>query len=99
MSLCDITEKYACEIHKAVAEVINSEWYLLGKNVAAFEEQYAKYIGTEHCIGVANGLDALTLILKVYIEMGVMEMRLLSRPILILLLYWPFRKTGWYLSL
>jgi dTDP-4-amino-4,6-dideoxygalactose transaminase len=45
---------------------------LLGKEVKLFEQEYSEFIGTRHCIGVANGLDALRLILKAYIEMGVM---------------------------
>lgn len=73
LSLKDITDKYSEQIHEAVSRVIDSGWYLQGKENAAFEAEYASYIGTEHCIGVANGLDALILILRAYIEMGVMQ--------------------------
>ena len=62
-----ITALHANEIHEAVARVIDSGWYLRGEATARFEEEYARYIGTKHCIGVANGLDALTLILSAYI--------------------------------
>ena len=68
-----ITEKYNSEIYDAVKRVIDSGWYLLGKETQQFELNYSKYIGTKHCIAVANGLDALRLILRAYIEMGVMN--------------------------
>ena len=57
---------------QAVKKVIDSGWYLLGEEVNAFEKEFASYIGTKHCIGVANGLDALRLILRAYIELGEM---------------------------
>ncbi len=68
-----ITDSYSDEIHSAVARVIDSGWYLLGEEVKNFEKSYAEYIGTNHCIAVANGLDALRIILRAYIEMGVMQ--------------------------
>lgn len=68
-----ITDSYSDEIHFAVARVIDSGWYLLGEEVKNFEKSYAEYIGTNHCIAVANGLDALRIILRAYIEMGVMQ--------------------------
>lgn len=73
LDLQAVNGQYADEITAAVIDVIRSRWYLQGQATAAFEEQYARYIGTSHCIGVANGLDALTLIYRAYIEMGVME--------------------------
>jgi len=72
LDLQKITQKYSAEIHEATARVIDSGWYLLGNEVKTFETNYEKYIGSKHCIGVANGLDALRLIFKAYIEMGVM---------------------------
>ncbi len=68
-----ITDKHSDEIHEAVSRVIDSGWYLLGKENKLFEENFSKYIGTKYCINVANGLDALRLILKAYIELGVMK--------------------------
>lgn len=65
-----ITAMYADEIHEAVSRVVDSGWYLRGEVTARFEEHYANYIGTRHCVGVANGLDALTLILRAYKELG-----------------------------
>lgn len=61
------------EIQAAVARVVESGWYLQGEEVARFEKNYAEYIGTKHCIGVANGLDALIWIWRAYIELGVMQ--------------------------
>ena len=65
-----ITAMHAAEIHEAVSRVIDGGWYLKGEVTQQFENDYARYIGTRHCIGVANGLDALTLILRAYMEMG-----------------------------
>ncbi|MBO5674435.1 MAG: DegT/DnrJ/EryC1/StrS family aminotransferase [Paludibacteraceae bacterium] len=73
LSLKDVTAKYADEIHEAVLRVVDSGWYLQGKENAQFEQHYAEYIGTKHCIGCANGLDALIWIFRAYIEMGVMQ--------------------------
>jgi dTDP-4-amino-4,6-dideoxygalactose transaminase len=57
----------------AIKRVVDSGWYLLGDEVTAFETEYSSYIGSKHCIGVSNGLDALRLILRAYIEMGIMH--------------------------
>lgn len=73
LNLKDITEKYSDEILKAVKEVVLSGWYLQGKANDRFEKNYAEYIGTKYAIGVANGLDALRLILRAYIEMGILQ--------------------------
>lgn len=68
-----LTEKYSESIHEAVSRVIDSGWYLLGEENANFEKMYSEYIGTKYCVGVANGLDALRIILRGYIELGVMK--------------------------
>ena len=73
LSLHDITAKYRDEIHEAVLRVVDSGWYLQGKENEQFERHYAEYIGTKHCIGCANGLDALIWIFRAYIELGVMQ--------------------------
>jgi len=65
-----LTRHYADGIKAAVGRVIDSGWFLLGKEVATFEQNYANYIGAKHCIGVGNGLDALRLILRGYKELG-----------------------------
>lgn len=72
LSLKDISAKYAEEIHDAVRRVIDSGWYLQGKENEAFEQHYANFVGTKFCIGCANGLDALIWIFRAYIEQGTM---------------------------
>ena len=64
---------HADEIREAARRVIDSGWYLQGKENELFEQHYAEYIGTKHCIGCANGLDALIWIFRAYIELGVMQ--------------------------
>ncbi len=67
-----INQQYREELIAAATRVIDSGWYILGNEVAQFEQEFACYCQTEYCLGVANGLDALILILRAYIEMGVM---------------------------
>lgn len=64
LSLKSSNQIYEEQIAKAVTEVITSGWYILGNRLTQFEEDFAKYCGVKHCIGVANGLDALTILLK-----------------------------------
>lgn len=71
--LKDVTKAHGDEINAAVSRVVNGGWYLQGKENERFEANYAKYIGTDYCIGCANGLDALIWIFRAYIEMGVMQ--------------------------
>lgn len=73
LDLKAINQSFEPELTQAIKRVLDSGWYLLGKEVSAFEQEYASYIGVKHCIGVANGLDALRLILKAYIEMDIMH--------------------------
>ena len=73
LSLQDLTAVHGEEIREAAKRVIDSGWYLQGEEVARFEKNYAEYIGTKYCIGVANGLDALIWIWRAYIELGVMQ--------------------------
>jgi dTDP-4-amino-4,6-dideoxygalactose transaminase len=61
------------EIEQRLLKTFRSGWYLLGDEVKQFEQNLATYIGSKHAIGVANGLDALRLIFKAYIELGVMQ--------------------------
>ena len=68
-----ITAMHADEYKEAVARVIDSGWFLQGHANQQFETHYAKYIGTQHCIAVANGLDALYLLLRGYKEMGLIQ--------------------------
>lgn len=73
LDLGKVTSMHADEIKAAVARVVDSGWYLHGDETRAFEQEYARYIGTRHCVGCGNGLDALTLILRAYKEMGIMR--------------------------
>jgi len=73
LDLQKINLLYQKEIEQKLIDVFRSGWYLMGKEVENFENNLAKYIGAQHAIGVANGLDALRLIFRAYIEMGVMK--------------------------
>ena len=73
LDLQKITQKYSTEIHEAVSRVIDSGWYLQGKENEKFEADYSAYIGTKYTVGCANGLDALIWIFRAYIEMGIMN--------------------------
>lgn len=73
LSLHDVTAMHAEEIHEAVLRVVDSGWYLQGRENELFEQHYADYIGTKYCIGCANGLDALIWIFRAYIELGIMQ--------------------------
>jgi dTDP-4-amino-4,6-dideoxygalactose transaminase len=72
LDLKAVNEQYRPEINQAIQRVLDSGWYLLGKEVSSFEHEFAAYCGSRHCLGVANGLDALILILMGYRELGVM---------------------------
>ena len=73
LDLQAITAMHGDEIKAAVNRVIDSGWFLQGNENQQFELDYAKYIGTGHCVAVANGLDALKLIMRGYKEMGIMK--------------------------
>lgn len=70
LDLKKVTALHAEKIQQAMAEVVGSGWYLQGQALQQFEQHYAQYIGTKYCVGLANGLDALTLTLRAYMEMG-----------------------------
>lgn len=73
LDLQKITAKDSAEIKEAVNRVVDSGWYLQGEENKRFEHHYAQFIGTRHCVGVANGLDALIWIVRAYKEMGVFK--------------------------
>lgn len=66
LDLYKINERFRPQINEKIKEVLDSGWYLLGKEDEAFEKSFAEYCGVKHCIGCANGLDALKLIIKAY---------------------------------
>lgn len=74
LSLKDVTALHTEEVNEAVSRVVNSGWYLQGKENERFELNYSKFIGTKYTIGCANGLDALIWIFRAYIEMGIMQL-------------------------
>ena len=73
LDLQKINAQYADELKKVASEVIDSGWYLLGKYNKQFEENLATFNGSKHAIAVANGLDALRLILRAYLELGILK--------------------------
>ena len=73
LSLQKINALHEQEIVEAVEKVVRSGWYLHGQATECFERHYADFIGTRHCIGCGNGLDALTLIFRAYKELGVLH--------------------------
>lgn len=73
LDLQAINASFEPELSDALLRVARSGWYLHGESTARFEEAFAAYCGTTHCIGTGNGLDALTLIFLAYRELGVME--------------------------
>ena len=70
LDLHSINLGYQKEIEEAMLQVYESGWYIRGEKCEKFEKEFSSYCGTKFCIGVANGLDALILILKAYIELG-----------------------------
>lgn len=72
LDLQGINAKYTAELHAAASRVIESGWYIRGGAVQQFEAEFAEYCGVKHCVGVANGLDALTLTLRAWKELGVL---------------------------
>ena len=70
LDLKAINDQYQPEINEAIAQVLDSGWYLNGNAIKLFEEAYATFIGSEYCIGCGCGLDALKLILMGEIELG-----------------------------
>lgn len=73
LNLKGINAQYRAELIEACTKVIDSGWYIQGNEHKEFEKEFAEYCGTKHAIGVANGLDALILILRAYKELGVMN--------------------------
>ena len=73
LDLQKINFQYQNEIEEQLLNTFRSGWYLLGNHVKTFENNLAAYLGVQNCIGVANGLDALRLILRAYMELGFIE--------------------------
>jgi len=73
LDLQKVTASFEPELSGAIERVVRRGWFLLGEEVDAFEKEYGAYIGSKHCIGVGNGLDALRLILRANLQMGLMQ--------------------------
>ncbi|WP_395046812.1 DegT/DnrJ/EryC1/StrS family aminotransferase [Flavobacterium sp.] len=73
LDLNKINKPYETAFQEKLKSVMNSGWYILGNEVKIFEENFANYCQTKHCIGVGNGLDALVLIFKAYIQLGKLQ--------------------------
>ncbi len=73
LDLKEINLQYKTQLTEAYNRVLDSGWFLLGEELSIFEKKYAKYCGTNYCIGVANGLDALILIIRAYKELGIFK--------------------------
>ena len=73
LDLKKINLKHKKGFNEALKRVLNSGWFILGKEVSKFEAEYASFCGTKYCVGVANGLDALILIIKAYKELGILN--------------------------
>lgn len=70
LNLKELNRKYETELQEACSRVIQSGWYIMGEELSNFELEFSNYVGSKYCLGVANGLDALTLSLKAWILMG-----------------------------
>lgn len=73
LDLQKINVLYREQLVSAAQQVIDSGWYILGKEVETFEKEFATYCNVDYCVGVANGLDALILIFRAYIELGLLS--------------------------
>ncbi len=73
LDLKGINAQYRAELIEACTRVIDSGWYIQGNECKEFDKEFAEYCGTKYAIGVANGLDALILILRAYKELGFMK--------------------------
>ncbi len=74
LDLHKINQRFETEFQNGFQKFLNSGHYILGNELERFESNYASYCGTKHCIGTANGLDALILIFKAYIELGTLQL-------------------------
>lgn len=73
LDLKSVNARYQQELKDACARVIDSGWYIMGNELAEFEHEFALYCGVKHAIGVANGLDALVLVLRAWKELGKLQ--------------------------
>jgi dTDP-4-amino-4,6-dideoxygalactose transaminase len=73
LDLKSINLQYRAQFHEALDQMLDSGWFIMGKALERFEANFAQYCGTTYCLGVANGLDALILIMEAYKTMGLLQ--------------------------
>lgn len=73
LDLHSLNAPYEADIKQALLDVVDSGWYLFGKQVTSFEQEWAAYNHTPYCVACANGFDALRLVLRAWIEMGLLH--------------------------
>ena len=73
LDIQEMNMRFSNDFEKAFKDFLKNGYCILGKNLATFESEFAQYCGTKYCVGVANGLDAITLILKGYILLGKLQ--------------------------
>jgi len=73
LDLQQINERYRAQFQSALNGVLDSGWFIMGQSLTEFEEAFAQFCGVKHCIGVANGLDALILVMEAWRELGYMQ--------------------------
>ncbi|MFG1525555.1 DegT/DnrJ/EryC1/StrS family aminotransferase [Halobacteriovorax sp. RZ-3] len=73
LDLKAVNAKYRQELIDAFTDVLDSGWYICGKQLEKFESEFSQYIGSKYCVGVGNGLDALVLVLRAWKEMGLLK--------------------------
>src|SRR5690606_26625305 len=73
LDLHKINKRFEPEFQKKFQQFLDSGHYILGKEVETFEAEFAAYCGTKYSIGTSNGLDALTLIFRAYLELGILK--------------------------
>lgn len=73
LDLLGINQQYKTELKNAFERVLDSGWYIMGNELKQFEHEFRTYCGTKHCVGVANGLDALVLIIRAYKELNLFK--------------------------
>lgn len=73
LDLFEVNQRFRKEIDSIISKTLDKGWYIHGDNCKQFEDEFAHFVGTKHCVGVANGLDALILILRGYKELGLLK--------------------------
>lgn len=73
LDLHKVNLPYQADFQEKMQQLLDKGWFVLGDEVQTFEQQFARYTQSKYCIGVGNGLDAMVLIFKVYIELGLLQ--------------------------